>query len=383
MAESWNAAGIPRLNARPLPYSHNVHLSWSLENSLEISLWSAPELATSGGWEPVKEPAVNDGRRLCLALPASQPARFFALRRTESTHGSSIRPAFMFRVATPAQEKEAGLLLDSIRDFGGPFRSAPFYAVLVNPAQASGSTLTNRGARLVESDMDTKHRSFPFADKVYACAQIETLVEKEADWLVYFDTEAVVLNPPLSLFGPSGAGVLIRPVHYQNVGVLTNRPLDPFWQTIYAEAGATTNLSCPVQSFVDGQHLRPYFNCAFMVCRPQRGLLRAWRECFARLLNNPALRSKVAFDGPHQTYLHQATLSAVIIAGLAPEEIHILPPTYGYPMSVQSSIPSSRRLTDLNQLQVGLYQGSLGACLNGFTAGPEHQAWLIDQGIRR
>jgi len=193
------------------------------------------------------------------------------------------------------------------------------------------------------------------------------------------DPRSIVLAPPTVLEAAPGAGVSIRPVHFQNIGSLAGQNPDAFWQAIYTFCKVDTNKVWNVQPFVEGQEVRAYYNCAFMACRPELGLFRAWRDAFEGLLSDPISRACVAGDTRHSVYFHQAVLSAVILAKLRQEQISILPPSYGYPLSVQSSIPIARRFEKLSQVSVALYEGSLSDCLAGISVGSEFETWLEEQ----
>lgn len=167
---------VPNLQAKFLPYCHHLHLSWPA-SSPAISLWSAPFLGPAASWEPNQVAIVNNGTHLCAALPVARTAHFFQLKSSapEISPANPAKYVLMFRVGTPAQEKEASLLLDSIQAYGGPFRTVPIYVVVTESLWTSAASLSNRVTRLVKLDMEPKHQSFPFADKVYACAQVEAL----------------------------------------------------------------------------------------------------------------------------------------------------------------------------------------------------------------
>lgn len=81
--------------------------------------------------------------------------------------------------------------------------------------------------------------------------------------------------------------------------------------------------------------------------------------------------------------MHQALLSAVTLARLRQDQIQILSPRYVYHLSFQTSYPISRRIKNLNELDMALYKETLGACLSGIAVGPKHRPWLAEHGIRR
>jgi hypothetical protein len=289
---------------------------------------------------------------------------------------------FLTAISSREEEQAVRLLVGSIRSFGGAYSTAAIYVGVANPAVASGQSLVSNVTGLVTLDIPSAIRSFPFSTKVCASGQVEPLVEAEADWLVWIDPRAMLVSPPLAVDAPAGMCLSIRPVHYQNVGSAIRQPLDGFWRTIYQQAGVDTNRVWSVRSFMEGAELRAYYNCAFMAARPNRGLFRAWKQVFVTLLSDPVLRLRVSADAQHSTYLHQAVLSAVILAHLSHEEIQTLPVHYGYPLSVQSSIPRDRRANLLGELALALYEGSLRSCLAGITVDPEYQVWLVAHGVR-
>jgi hypothetical protein len=58
----------------------------------------------------------------------------------------------------------------------------PIHVLVANPKVASGQSLAAKGAQVRTLEMDDRFRSFPFAVKVYACAQIAELLAGRADW---------------------------------------------------------------------------------------------------------------------------------------------------------------------------------------------------------
>jgi len=291
---------------------------------------------------------------------------------------------FVIMVASPAQEKDAGLLIDSIRAFGGAYSNAPIYVVSAVPDPVPpGAKLKEKVTKVIPLQMPESPRSFPFADKVYACAQVEEMVEKEADWLVWLNPEMLVLAEPTLIAGPPTTAAVLRPVHLRNVGSLANEPLDDFWQGVYQAAAADPARAWPVESYVDRRQLRAYYNSGFMGYRPSRGVFRAWRKCFEAVLADAPLLAKMCPDNQHKIFLHQALLSTVTVGMLREDEIIILPPVYGYPLTLQKSIPEDRRTRDLNPLVTLIHDGGLEELLKSMEVDPKLKSWLLENGITR
>jgi hypothetical protein len=126
-------------------------------------------------------------------------------------------------------------------------------------------------------------------------------------------------------------------------------PLDGFWERIYSVAGIL-NCEITVESFVDRQTIRPYFNTHAFSIDPSMGLLQRWLICFERLVSDRMFQLAFCQDKLHQVFLHQAVFSTLLVPYLKLGKIRILPSTYNYPYNLQSSIPYDRRERLLNHL---------------------------------
>ena len=116
------------------------------------------------------------------------------------------------------------------------------------------------------------------------------------------------------------------------------------------------DVSVTVDSFVDAQHLRAYFNTHAFAVNPSAGSFRQWLECFEVLASDPAYQSACCQDERHQVFLHQAVLSTLIAARLDARRVRILPPAYNYPYSLHQSVPLDRRAEALNNLVCITYE---------------------------
>lgn len=266
----------------------------------------------------------------------------------------------MIMVGSPAQERDAALAIDSLRTFGGrDAAEAPVYILLADPQSAPGALLEAKGARTLKVNVDARFRGYPFADKVSACAQAEALAGSQADLLVWITPESLIVGPLRDLDMPPSAGAALRPVHIQNVGLAAGAAPDPFWAGVFQAAGVSADQAFPVESFADGKQIRAYFNSGVFAVRPQRGLMRAWKEVFEKLLLDQEFQAKACRDQTHRIFLHQAVFSALLAGRLGPAQIRLLPPTYSYPLHLHESVPAEQRAKTLNSLVHIMNEGTL------------------------
>ena len=294
-------------------------------------------------------------RRLQLALGAVLAASISALAGTAQPNTS--RFVFLVMVHNSVEERDAALLIDSIRAFAGDAADAPVYAVLTDSARTPGTLLKARGARTMDLDMDPRFRAYPFADKVWASEQVERLAEKEADVLVWVNPESLVIAPLREFDLSPEQDAAFRPVHVQNVGLALGAAPDAFWTGVWKTVGLSADRAFAVESFLEDKKIHAYFNSGFFAVRLRRGIMRAWRENFEKLLLDDDFQRVACPDDSHKIFLHQAVLSATV-ARLGRERIRLLPPTYSYPLNFQKQLPPERRAKNMNSLVHVLTVGS-------------------------
>ena len=211
------------------------------------------------------------------------------------------------------------------------------------------------GVRVLPLNVPETVGGYLFAKKVYACARAEELAGAEVRSLVWLSPDSLIVQPP-RLFNLSLSwDAAVRPVHIQNIGLLEAQPVDDFWKKIYETAGVADILTT-IETFVDRQRIRAYFNSHALAANPARGLFRRWFECFESLACDQAFQAGACQDEIHQIFLHQSILSALIVTVLAPDRIRMLPPTYNYPYNLHESVPVERRATTLNELVNVVYE---------------------------
>jgi len=261
---------------------------------------------------------------------------------------------FLTVVTSPREEHYASILIDSIHDFAGPYRNCEIYVAESGREHMPCEALKACGAKIVTLEMNGRLRGYPLADKVYACAQLERMIGSKPQVLVWMNPECLVLRPPVEFALRPSEAIAVRPVHIKNVGSPRTEPVNDYWLTVFKALGVDPARAFAVESFVDGQKIRAYFNCGMMSIRPERDLCQAWKERFEKLALDKAFQQTL--DKRHALFLHQAVFSAVLVARLQPSEIKMLPPDYGYPLHLHGELPSERKSGSLNDLTTVIYE---------------------------
>jgi len=260
---------------------------------------------------------------------------------------------FVTSAVTRHEATNTRLLVDSIRAFGGDLRSAPITVFFEH-----GVEIDNRGWSGVEFQplrVPKSIRGYELSDKVSACAEAERLLEGRAEAIVWLSSDTLIVNPPMQYLLDDDTDAALRPVHIRNVGSPVEEDPDVFWRGVLRSVGLQ-DMECVVESFVDGQRIRAYFNSHSYCVNPRLGLFREWLGCFDKLVNDAGFQEEACADELHRIFLHQAVLSALTVAMIPDERIRILPPTYSYPYNLQMSIPPDRRARTMNELASVVYE---------------------------
>jgi hypothetical protein len=262
---------------------------------------------------------------------------------------------FMLMFRSAAGERLARLVIDSLRAYGGALRDCPVWAFVLDPERVSHALPGMQGVHRLPLVVEADSSSYLFAEKVYACATAEEMAGADVRSLVWLSLDCLVINPPLLFDLGTSFDAAFRPVHHRNVGSPAHEPLDGYWQGVY-EALGIDEMPYTVESFVDAQTLRPYFNTHCFAFHPARGLCRAWWEHFTAMVADQAFQAGPCRDELHQVFLHQAILSTLVAKMLDWERVRLLPPEYNYPLNLLPQIPPDRRMPVLNGLVNAVYE---------------------------
>jgi hypothetical protein len=256
---------------------------------------------------------------------------------------------FVTKVRTQAGKTAARLLIESIQAFGGEMSGCTIWVFATNPQNESCRDLACSQVKVFPLSVPEAIKNYPFGDKVLACAHAEMRSPAGLQSLIWLDLNCLVIQPPVLFNLGDESDAALRPVHVRNVGLSPTEPLDEFWKGIYNVLGIK-DVGSTVDSFVDCQRLRAYFNSHGFSVNPSRGLFCHWYKYFESLVCDKAFQEAACPDEAHRIFLFQALFSALVTSSLDSQRIRILPPTYNYPYNLQSRVLKDHRASVLNDL---------------------------------
>jgi hypothetical protein len=262
---------------------------------------------------------------------------------------------FFTLASTDRQRLRAQLLIKSLRSFGGALRDCPIWLFDSVSPETSHKHIKASGVRILPLTAPDSLKCYWFANKVYACAQAEALANTKIHSLVWLSSDCLVIKPPLLFDLPPAFDAAMRPVHIQNIGLLASDPLNGYWKKVYEVIGVQ-DIEFTIESFVDRQRLRAYFNSHVLAVNPSCGVFKHWLTCFETLVNDQGFQRGACQDERQRIFLHQAILSTLLTTRLGFERIHILPPDYSYPYNLHGQVPPDRRALRLNDLTCIAYE---------------------------
>ncbi len=264
-------------------------------------------------------------------------------------------PCFLMMFRSAKGERLARVVIQSLRTFGGPLRDCPVWAFVLDPDRVSHALPDLESVHRFPLDIGEAIPRYPFAQKVAATAQAEAMAGPEGRTLVWLSLDCLIINLPLLFILGQTSDVAFRPVHHRNIGARADDPLDDFWRGIYQTLEIDA-MPHTVESYVDGQPLRPYFNTHCFAFNPTMGLGRAWWDYFKAMVADQAFQAGACRDDLHKIFLHQAILSTLVPKMLDWARVRLLPPTYNYPLNLLDEMPPDLRVPTLNSLVNAVYE---------------------------
>jgi hypothetical protein len=191
------------------------------------------------------------------------------------------------------QLRNALVLVESIRSFGGLYGNAPVWIYVPSCILRTQKDLIekckNLGARVTASDANAESKDFRFAGKVFAAARAEAEASGKAAILVWMDNDTAVLRQPDEFSLAKGKSLGYRPVMNRNIGSPYSKPPDAFWKRVFGKLSVRESALFPMKTAADRETIRPYFNAGLLVVRPERGILAQWARSFPALYRDSVI----------------------------------------------------------------------------------------------
>lgn len=278
-------------------------------------------------------------------------------------------------ISSQVEAQQVKLLIESLRRFGGRLGAYPVWLFFTDINFSAGFSESDT-LKLFHLKMDLPLSNYPLAEKVFACALAEEMAALEGvQTLIWLNPDCLIFNPPELFILGDQYDAAFKPVHIRNVGSLANEPIDGYWQRVY-EVVRVNQVPYTIESYVDGQILRPYFNTHCFSTNPAKGILQAWRAIFVTLLMDKEFQDDYCQDEFHQLFLHQVVLSALVMKSIQQKQLLMLPHEYSYPLHLQHKLPITKRVKFLNHLVCMVYEES--TLLDGIEIQEPIRSWLID-----
>ncbi|MGL5876480.1 MAG: hypothetical protein ACRC2V_01645, partial [Xenococcaceae cyanobacterium] len=241
-------------------------------------------------------------------------------------------------------EREAILMVESLRRFAGSLKDTPLYSFHVreqnDPSRETIDTLANLGVKHQKLVLNHKYPDYPLANKPLLCAYIEQNID--ADIIVFLDSDLVFFSEPKEFLLPAEYDVGIRPEHHNTIGSAgESDPNDGYWMHLYDIAGVK-NRDRFVITTVDRQKIRAFWNSGVISVRRKAGIFTAWKNTLENLLEEGATTNQQNY------YYEQSSLSAAICATTT--KIWCFSPGYNYPIHSHNQMPNSEKLRSFDEI---------------------------------
>lgn len=269
--------------------------------------------------------------------------------------------AFVACIEPGALERQALLLFESLRAWGGRFARHPVYALAPRAGLGVGRATRRRLEALdvvyIDKVLNTECVAYGSANRVAAAAHIEATTQHEI--LVILDSDTIFLREPGAFALPADVDVAVRPVDVK--GMCTSGPADPFdayWRAL-CELGGVSYDDVPwARTYVDDVRAKASYNGGLVVARTERRILARWADIFFASVRRglrpypeaPELMASVGPVAPAAGRMwgsNQAALSLAIWS--ATTRVGVLEPAYNYPLHLHAAL-GDRAIRDFNRL---------------------------------
>ncbi|ABA57252.1 hypothetical protein Noc_0739 [Nitrosococcus oceani ATCC 19707] len=252
--------------------------------------------------------------------------------------------SFLFCIEAGYLEPQSLLLARSIRRWGGRYACCPIHAFQPRQGPPLAPTtldgLQALGVVLHEEPLNHEHRFYPFANKIYACAWAEEMLQEEI--LVFCDSDTIFLGEPSAFDLNLALDAALQPVVLVGQGSTgPGHPHDDFWQQMYQIAGVKHTPY--VNTMERGIPIRGYWNAGLIAVRRSAGICKQWLQIFRLLM-------KVNHIPPSGNINNLDQLSLAATLAQFPERIGALDYRYNYAIPRRALFHGPMGTVDLDEL---------------------------------
>jgi hypothetical protein len=137
---------------------------------------------------------------------------------------------FITAVCDSEDKAAARLLVQSLRNFGGTYSRVPFWLFDFDE-EVNTTNWEALGVERYRGELTRHLKGHLFSEKVTACAEAEVMTSEHTHSLVWVDPCCLVTRPPALFDLDDAADAAFRPVHIQNVGLLRDGSINPYWHS--------------------------------------------------------------------------------------------------------------------------------------------------------
>jgi hypothetical protein len=270
--------------------------------------------------------------------------------------------AFVACVERGPLEQKTGLLVRSIRRFGGIHRDAPIHTF--SPRAGRDITAATRdlfdegGVTHHEERLNVAFDEYGVGNKIFAAARAEELAAEE--FLVFLDSDTVIVAEPGELALGDGVDAAVRPVefhrwlepdagdqnhwrtHHRRAGSAGEaEPGDDYWLRMYELCGIANRPY--VETSCDRVRIRAYANSGLVAVRREAGIFGQWLRDFLTLTaagHRP--------NGGDMHYMDQLSLAATLARIWG--RVQLLDGRYNYPLVGRPLLAEPLRSARLDEL---------------------------------
>jgi hypothetical protein len=274
--------------------------------------------------------------------------------------------AFVACVEEGPLEAQTLLLCRSIRRLAGRFADAPIHTfqprVGMAVAPETRAQLADLGVHHHAEPLNLRFPQYAIGNKVFAAARAEEI--EDSDFVVFVDSDSVIVSEPRALALRDGIDAAARPVDIHRSEQEPASDDDPHWRTRFRRVSSSGAgdpmddywlrmydlLGITVRPFIETtcsrQRIRAYFNSGLVSVRRAARLFASWRNDLLALIEARHIPHRGTDRDWH--YLDQLSLAATLTRVW--DRVEVLDGRYNYPLPGQDALAEPYRSMPFDQL---------------------------------